>query len=113
MRHRARKRGAMTRDDLELWEQQLAPLEPAEGASALARGDVTSYNESLEDVKAALLEPARRLLEKGLAAEHLGSCLERTVAELAFWRRVLLAVHRDGVRSADAPPGFLVSYLLS
>jgi hypothetical protein len=103
----------MTRDDLKLWEQQLQPLEPAEGASALLRGDISSYNASVDDVRTALLEPVRRLLEKGPAAEHLGQCLERTVAELAFWRRVLVAVHRDGLRPADASPGFLVSYLLS
>jgi hypothetical protein len=103
----------MTQEDLNLWERELQPLVPAEGADAFARGDASSYNASVEDVRAALLEPARHLVEKGSDAEPLAKCLERTVAELAFWRRVLVKVHRAELRSAETPPEFLVRYLLS
>ncbi len=103
----------MTPQDLKRLEQELQPLVPAESADPLARGDVLSYNENVEEVRTALLEPARRLLEKGSATDQLGPCLERTVAELAFWRRVLVNVHREGLRSASTPPEFLVHYLLS
>ncbi len=103
----------MTREDLERWERELEPLVPLEGASAFARGDALAFNADVKDVKAALIEPALRLLEKGSAAEHLAPCLERTVAELAFWRRVLVNVHRDALRAKDAPKAFLVRYLLS
>jgi hypothetical protein len=103
----------MTREDLERWEGELKPLFPAEGASPYARGNATAFNAELNEVKGALLDPARRLLEKGSTPDQLASCLERTVAELAFWRRVLLGVHRDGLRAVDAPDEFLVRYLLS
>ncbi len=105
--------GEMTREDLERWEGELKPLVPVEGASPYARGNALAFNAELNEVKGALLEPARRLLEKGSSPDQLGSCLERTVAELAFWRRVLLRVHRDGLRAANAPDDFLVKYLLS
>lgn len=102
----------MTREDLERWEDELKPLVPREGASPFARGNAQAFNADVDDVRAALLEPARRMLDKGSSVEHLAACLERTVAELVFWRKVLLGVHRDGLRNGDARTDFLVEYLL-
>lgn len=103
----------MTREDLERWEDELRPLVPLDRASPFARENALAFNAEMADVRAALLEPTRRMLDKGSAVEHLAPCLERTVAELAFWRRVLLDVHRDGLRAAERPPDYLVRYLLS
>ncbi len=103
----------MTREDLKRWEEELQPLVPAESADAFTRGDAAAYNASVEEVRAALLDPALHLLEKGSSTDKLAPCLERTVAELAFWRRVLVETHRDGLRAAPRSPEFLVQYLLS
>ena len=103
----------MTREDLKRWEDELKPLVPLENASPFARGNAQTFNADVDDVRAALLDPARRMIEKGSSVEHLAACVERTVAELVFWRRVLLEVHRDGLRAADARTDFLVDYLLN
>lgn len=103
----------MTQEDLKRWEGELKPLLPVEAATPFARRDALALNAEMDDVKAALLEPVQRLLEKGSPVDHLADCLERTVAQVAFWRRVLLRVHGDSLRQAEASPEYLVSYLLS
>jgi len=94
-------------------EAGLAPLVAAPGAPPAAREDALAFNRDVEDVRGALLEPARALLERGGASRELGECLERTVVELAFWRRVLVRVHA-GALGPDGPrPELLVRYLLA
>lgn len=105
--------GGMTRQDLERYERELLPLVPEEGASAFARAQALAFNAELGDVREALLEPSRGLLEKGTTSLELGTCLAKTVAELAFWRRVLVRMHPGEFRSAATSPDFLVRYLLS
>ncbi len=105
--------GGATREDLERCERELVPLDPTEGASPSARQDARAFNADLGQVREAVLEPFRFLLEKGGVSRELGACLERTVAELAFWRRVLVKVHRGQFRQAAASPDFLVRWLLS
>ncbi len=103
----------MTDEDLGRLERELAALVPGEGADAFARQDANAFNAELGDVRDALLEPARDLLAKGSAAPELGECLERTVAQLAFWRRVLLRVHERAFDDAGPGEAYLVRYLLS
>jgi hypothetical protein len=103
----------MTREDLERWERELRPLAPLEGASAPARNDALAFNADVDDAKRSLLDAARRLVDEGSASAELAPCLERTVAELAFWRTVLLAVHRAELRPEEPHREFLVRYLLS
>ena len=104
----------MTREDLRRCELELAALVPREGADAFAQQDARAFNEDVANVRDALLEPARRLVERGSAITHLAPCLEKAVAELAFWRRVLLNVHRGAFPpEAARRPDYLVSYLLS
>jgi len=103
----------MTGEDLRRCERELRPLVPREGAPLLARDVARSFNADVSDVRGALLEPVRGLLEKGAAVPDLDACLERAVAELAFWRRVLLKVHSDAFESAPTPPDYLVRYLRS
>jgi hypothetical protein len=103
----------MTRTDLERLERQLEPLVVVEGATASARGDAQRFNAEASDVRSALLEPSLGLLASGGVRPELASCLARTVAELAFWRRVLLRVHEAAFAAGAAAPDFLVSYLRS
>jgi hypothetical protein len=103
----------LTREDLERWEGELRPLAPLEGASAHARKDALAFNADVDDAKGTLLEAARRLLDEGRASAELAPCLERTVAELAFWRRVLCAVHGEDLGAPESRPEFLIRYLLS
>jgi hypothetical protein len=103
----------MTRDDLRRWEEELRPLMPLEQASPLARTAALAFNEDVRDARESLLEAARRLVDDASAPPELKPCLERTVAELAFWRRVLLDVHRRDLGADQARPDFLVRYLLS
>jgi hypothetical protein len=104
---------ALTSDDLQRCERELQPLLPRERASAAARDVARSFNADVSDVRGALLEPARGLVEKGAVSPDLAACLERAVAELAFWRRVLLKAHPDAFESAPTPPDYLVRYLRS
>ncbi len=103
----------MTWQDLQRCDLELTLLVPNEGASAFAREDARSYNAHVDDVRAALLEPARDLLEKDVALRDLAACLQKAVAELAFWRRVLVRVHTGAFRSPAASSDYLVRYLLS
>jgi len=103
----------MTREDLQRCERELQPLVPHQGAPTFARNVARSFNADVSDVRGALLEPVRVLLERGAAVRDLSACLEKTVAELAFWRRVLLKAHPDAFESAPTPPDYLVRYLLS
>jgi len=103
----------MTREDLERCERELVPLVPSEGASPFAREVARAFNADVSDAREAVLEPFRHLLEKGSANRELGACVEKTVAELAFWRRVLVRAHQGEFRSAASSPDFLVRYLLS
>jgi len=103
----------MTREDLLRCEAELGPLVPLEGASPVARENARAFNTDAGDVRDALIEPARHLLEKGAAIDHLAPCVEKTVAELAFWRRVLLNVHRGDLATPAARPDYLVAWLLS
>ncbi|HET8541409.1 MAG TPA: hypothetical protein VFL83_16150 [Anaeromyxobacter sp.] len=80
---------------LEQCDAELRPLVPAEGSSALAREQARSFNDDVATVRAALLEPAKDLLAKGAPVRDLTACLEKSVAQLVFWRRVLLGMH-DG-----------------
>lgn len=103
----------MTRQDLQRWEAELGPLVPREGASPLAREHARVFNEDAGDVKDVLLEPAEHLIEEGAALDDLAPCLEKEVAELAFWRRVLARVYREDLAVPPARSDYLVAYLLS
>lgn len=103
----------MTPEDLQRCARELEPLEPREGAPAFAREDARAFNASASDVRVALLEPARDLIGRGSLVPELAACLDRTVAELAFWRRVLLHVHRGAFEPGARPSDYLVRYLLS
>lgn len=103
----------VTRQDLERCERELMPLVPNEWASAYAREDARAFAADVSAARDAVLEPFRGLLEKGDANPELGACVLKTVAELAFWRRVLEKVHQGQFRTAATSPDFLVSYLLS
>jgi hypothetical protein len=103
----------MTLDDVARWELELAPLVPVEGAAALARGNARSFNAEAAAVREAIVNPIRSLIEKGAGSAELESCLERTVAQLAFWRRVLLGVHPSAFAPAPACADCLLRYVLS
>lgn len=108
-----RRERAMKRQDIERWEEELRPLVPLEGASTFARENALAFNADVNEARGALLEAARRLLDEGGASGELEPCLERAVAELVFWRRVLLGVHRGELRSEEPRTDFLVHYLLT
>ena len=103
----------MTREELQHCDAELRPLVPTDWACALAREHARSYNQNVDGVRAALLEPARDLLERGAALSELPACLEKTVAELAFWRRVLLKVHGAALGPDSPRPDYLLRYLTS
>ena len=100
------------RDRLERCAAALAPLVPVAGAPVAAIEPAREFNRDVEAVRAALLEPARDLLARGAALHGLPACLERAVAELAFWRRVLVRVHPEAYPSDEARPEFLIRYLV-
>jgi len=103
----------MTREELQRCDEELRPLVPGEASSAVAREHARSFNEDVADVRAALLEPAKDLFERGSLFKDLAACLERSVAELAFWRRVLRRVHGDGLGPEPARPDCLLRYVMS
>lgn len=99
----------MTRDDLRRWEQELEPLVPLERASPLARNDALAFN---ADAKIAT-DALRAAAGEDPSPPELDAGLERRAAQLAFWRRVLLDVHRRELRPDPARRDVLVRYLLS
>jgi hypothetical protein len=103
----------MTREDLARCDAELKPLALSAEASALAREHAGSFNESVAQVRAALLEPAADLLERGLPLHELPRCLEKAVAELAFWRRVLQRMHGAELGPEPGRPEYLVRFLTS
>ncbi len=103
----------MTPDDVARWELDLAPLVPLEGAAAFARENARRFNAEAAEVRDAVADPVRSLLERGGASPELLSCFERTMAELAFWRRVLLRLHAGAFAPAPTCPDCLLRYLLS
>lgn len=105
--------GCLTLQDLGRCERELVPLVAGDGAPAGARQDARAFNADLADLREALLEPFRGLVRQGRASPELGACLQRTVVELAFWRRVLVELHRGHLSPPSAPPDFLVGWLLS
>ncbi len=98
-------------DRLERCDAELHLLVPTEQASPLAREQVRSYNEDVVLVRGALLEPARDLLAKGAALRDLPACLEKSVAELAFWRRVLRGMHGDALGPEPERSDYLLRWL--
>lgn len=103
----------MTLEELNRCERELQPLVASAEASSVAREAARTFNADVSDVRGALLEPVRGMLEKGRDNPDLDACLERSVAQLAFWRRVLLNVHRGAFESVPTPPDYLVGYLRS
>ncbi len=99
------------RERLARCDAELRPLVPAERASPLAREQIRSYNEDVALVRGALLEPALDLLAKGAALRELPTCLEKSVAELAFWRRVLHGMHGDALGTEPERAEFLLGWL--
>ncbi len=100
------------RERLERCEAELRPIVPGAGASALAREQARSYNDDVALVRGALLEPALDLLaRKGAPPRELASCLEKAVAELAFWRRVLRRMHGDALGPEPGRADYLVAWL--
>ena len=99
------------RERLERCDAELRPLQPAEGASALAREQARAYNEDVALVRGALLDPALDLLAKGAALRDLPGCLEKSVAELAFWRRVLRGMHGDALGPEPGRSDYLLRWL--
>jgi hypothetical protein len=92
-------------------DAELRPLAPGEGASALARLQARAYNEEVALVRDALLDPALDLLAKGASLRELPACLEKSVAELAFWRRVLRGMHGEALGPEPEPADFLIAWL--
>jgi len=101
----------MTRQALQRCDAELCPLVAREGASSVAREHVRSFNEDVADVRAALLGPASDLLERGTLFQELAACLEKAVAELVFWRRVLRKVHGDALGPEPARPDYLLPWV--
>jgi hypothetical protein len=103
----------MTLESLTRCERELQALVAGERASAVAREAARIFNADVSDVRGAILDPVRGMLERGRANPDLDACLEKSVAQLAFWRRILLNVHRGAFESAPTPPDYLVSWLRS
>ncbi len=103
----------MTREDLQRCDLELTLLVTTDGASDFTREAARSYNAHVGDVRAALLEPARDLLGKGVVLHDLAACLEKAVAELAFWRRVLVRSRPDAFGAAPTASDCLLRYLMS
>ncbi len=103
----------MTREDLDRCAAELEPLVPLDAASALARAQARAFNADASDVRDAVLDPFRALLDAGRAREDLVDCTERTVAELVFWRRVLVGFHPGAFAPRAGGSDCLLRYLLS
>ena len=99
------------RERLARCDAELRPIVTEARASALAREQARAYNEDVALVRGALLEPALDLLAKGATLRDLPACLERSVAELAFWRRVLRRMHGDALGPEPERPEYLLRWL--
>jgi hypothetical protein len=99
------------RERLQRCDAELRPLVPGEGASPFAREQARSYNEDVALVRGALLEPALDLLARGAALRELPACLEKSVAELAFWRRVLRGMHGDALGPEPERSDYVLRWL--
>ena len=99
------------RERLQRCDAELHPLVPGERASAVAREHARTYNEDVALVRGALLEPALDLLGKGSVPRDLPACLEKSVAELAFWRRVLRSLHGDALGPEPERSDYLLGWL--
>lgn len=102
----------MTKEQLQRCEAELTPLVPREGSPAVALEQARSFNQSVADVRAALLEPARELSRRGSRLHELPACLEKAVAELAFWRRVLRKMYAEAFGPEPAASDYLLRYVL-
>ncbi len=96
---------------LQRCDAELRPLVPDARASAIAREHATSYNEDVALVRGALLEPALDLVARGGTPRDLTACLEKSVAELAFWRRVLRGMHGDALGPEPERSDYLIRWL--
>lgn len=104
---------ALTGEDLQRCGAELAPIVPRAWACPLAVEQARAFNERAALVRGALLEPARDLLARGSLPRELPRCLEKTVAEVAFWRRVLVRVHGAAFEPGPAPSDYLLRYVTS
>ena len=104
---------ALGAGDLDRCEREVQHLRVRETATAAARQAASALNAEASAAMGELLAPARALLERGGALPAaVGRCIERKVAEIAFWRRVLWGAYPDDFASPRPPPDFLVRYLL-
>lgn len=103
----------MDRGDLERAAAELIPLVPRAWACPLAQEHASSFNDSVAELREAVVGPAFDLVERGAATQELARCVERTVAELAFWRRVLVGLHGDAFEEAPGRNDYLLWYLTS
>ncbi len=103
----------MTPEELERCERELVPLPVREGAPVAAREEARAFNAEVADVREELLRPARELLAQGAMGEELADCLSRAVAEVEFWRRVLVRMYPEHLGGAAAPAEHLLQYLRS
>ncbi len=99
------------RERLQRCDAELHPLVPTERASPIAREQVRSYNEDVALVRGALLDPALDLLARGSPLRELPACLEKSVAELAFWRRVLRSMHGEALGPEPERSDYLLRWL--
>lgn len=99
------------RKRLQRCDAELRPLVPSERSSLVARDLARSFNEDVAAVRAALLEPAIELLERGAPVDDLAACLEKRVAELAFWRRVLRSLHAEAFEPETERSDYLLRWL--
>ncbi len=99
------------RERIQRCDAELRPLVPDGQASAIAREQARAYNEDVALVRGALLEPALALLAKGGSPRDLTACLEKSVAELAFWRRVLRSMHGEALGPEPERSDYLVRWL--
>ncbi len=99
------------RERLQRCDAELRPLVPDPKAPALAREQARAYNEDVALVRGALLEPALDLVAKGGTPRDLAACLEKSVAELAFWRRVLHGLHGEALGPEPERSDYLLRWL--
>jgi hypothetical protein len=105
---------AWTLEDLRRCEGELQDLVPREQAPIAVRETALTFNAQARQVRREILGPARALLEGGDSIpDEVAECISRTIAELAFWRRVLCRVYWRDLGAEASPADFLLRYLLS